>query len=160
MATYPFTQDQAQEAYDQWGCNCGPAALAFALQSSLDHAHALIPGFDDKKYTSPSMMSHAVTMAKRAFDSMPTSVPEGNDLSPMFSTRFSLVRIQWTGPWTAPGANPKWAYRQTHWIATWEDFTLPMVFKPIDDPLPLLKGGGLDWSGVRSVEVWRIGDYH
>jgi len=35
-----------------------------------------------------------------------------------------------------------------------------LVFKPVDDPLPQSKGGGLDWSGVRSVEVWRIGDYH
>ena len=34
------------------------------------------------------------------------------------------------------------------------------VFKPVDDPLPELKGGGLDWKDVRSVEVWRIGDYH
>ena len=35
-----------------------------------------------------------------------------------------------------------------------------LVFKPLDDPLPQLKGGGLDWGGVRSVEIWRIGDYH
>ena len=24
----------------------------------------------------------------------------------------------------------------------------------------MMLGGGLDWSGVRSVEIWRIGDYH
>lgn len=35
-----------------------------------------------------------------------------------------------------------------------------LVFKPIDDPLPLLKGGGLNWREIRSVEIWRIGDYH
>src|SRR5258708_34937620 len=35
-----------------------------------------------------------------------------------------------------------------------------LVFKPADDPLPKLEGGGLNWSGVRSVEIWRIGDYH
>ena len=29
------------------------------------------------------------------------------------------VRVQWTGPWTAPNANPRWAYRHTHWIATY-----------------------------------------
>ena len=42
------------------------------------------------------------------------------------------------------------------------DLVHPMrlVFRPTDDPLPQLKGGGLDWRGVRSVEVWRIGDYH
>lgn len=35
-----------------------------------------------------------------------------------------------------------------------------LVFRPIDDPLPLLKGGGLNWTEVRNVEIWRIGDYH
>lgn len=35
-----------------------------------------------------------------------------------------------------------------------------LVFRPIDDPLPKLEGGGLDWRGVRRVEIWRIGDYH
>jgi len=35
-----------------------------------------------------------------------------------------------------------------------------LVFRPIDDPLPEMEGGGLDWRGIRSVEIWRIGDYH
>lgn len=35
-----------------------------------------------------------------------------------------------------------------------------LIFKPIDEPLPRTKGGSLDWKGVRSVEIWRIGDYH
>lgn len=35
-----------------------------------------------------------------------------------------------------------------------------LIFKPVDDPLPLLKGGGLNWEEIRSVEIWRIGDYH
>ena len=42
------------------------------------------------------------------------------------------------------------------------DLVHPMrlIFKPVDEPLPLTKGGGLDWLEVRNVEVWRIGDYH
>jgi toxin HigB-1 len=35
-----------------------------------------------------------------------------------------------------------------------------LLFKPIDDPLPRLKGGGLNWKEVRNIEIWRIGDYH
>ena len=35
-----------------------------------------------------------------------------------------------------------------------------LVFKPIDDPLPLLAGGELNWEEVRNIEIWRIGDYH
>ncbi len=32
--------------------------------------------------------------------------------------RHGLARIQWGGPWTAPGVNKKWAYRFTHWIGS------------------------------------------
>jgi hypothetical protein len=28
-----------------------------------------------------------------------------------------LARIQWGGPWTAEGANPRWAGTHTHWVA-------------------------------------------
>jgi hypothetical protein len=51
-----------------------------------------------------------------------------NDVEPMFHDAPSLVRVQWTGPWTEPGASPKWAYRQTHWIATWRERGVPLVF--------------------------------
>ncbi len=48
------------------------------------------------------------------------SGPDGlPNVGTMFGRKPSLVRIQWSGPWTAPGANAKWAYRQTHWIATY-----------------------------------------
>jgi len=35
-----------------------------------------------------------------------------------------------------------------------------LIFKPTDDPPPQIKGGGMDWPEVRSVEVVGIGDYH
>ena len=40
---YTFSEVEASEAYEKWGCNCGPTALAFALQTSLDAAHKAIP---------------------------------------------------------------------------------------------------------------------
>lgn len=112
---YPFTQEQAERAIRDWGCNCGPSALAFACQISLDHARAAIAGFDQKRYTSPSMMKAALGVLNVPFDDMPD--PGIGDI--MFSTLPALVRIQWTGPWTAATANPRWAYGHTHWIATW-----------------------------------------
>lgn len=113
MPTYTFTAEEAQAAYDEWGCNCGPAALAFALQVPLDAVRTLIPDFEQKRYTSPTMMRAALNAAGCSFDDVK---PATNDA--MFHEREALVRIQWTGPWTQPGVNPKWAYRQTHWIAT------------------------------------------
>lgn len=113
MMNYPFTEEEARVAYDEWGCNCGPTALAFALQTSLDVTRRLIADFDQKRYTSPAMMLDALIASGRQWrDIRPV------DTSRMFQVGPSLVRIQWTGPWTQPGANPKWAYRQTHWITT------------------------------------------
>ncbi len=119
---YPFTEDDAREANKLWGCNCGPSALAFALQISLAESHALIPGFDAKKYVNPSMMSNAISRAGRTFTPVTNPRDKGpNEMtfSGMYSETPALVRIQWTGPWTIEGSNPKWAYRQTHWVCTW-----------------------------------------
>ena len=111
---YTFTQEDAEKAYRDWGCNCGPSSLAFALRISLDEVRPLIPGFNEKRYTSPSMMKAALAAARRGFqDTKPA------DVIRMFANRVALVRVQWTGPWTAADANPRWAYRQTHWIATY-----------------------------------------
>lgn len=118
---YPFTEAEAQAAYDEWGCNCGPAALAFALRTKLDGVRMLIPDFDKKRYTSPGMMKAALKNAGIGF----MAVTFGTKWQPyLFDDKTALVRVQWTGPWTAPGANPKWAYRQTHWIATWLEKTM------------------------------------
>lgn len=131
MPTYTFTEDEARAAYDAWGCNCGPSALAFALQCSLDKVRPLIPDFEAKRYTSPTMMRTALETVGRNFIDVrpkPRTAGGGLDIEPMFCHLMSLVRIQWTGPWTAPNANPKWAYRQTHWIATWTERNVALIF--------------------------------
>lgn len=111
-----FTRAEAEHAAQTWGANCGPAALAFALQVSLDTVRPLIPGFDEKHYTSPRRMKAALKAAGRSYTIAPAS------RATMFDGEtIALVRIQWTGPWTAPGAHPIPAYFRTHWIATFID---------------------------------------
>lgn len=63
MLVMPFTQDEFYAAYEEWGCNCGPSALAFILQQPLDYIRDKIPDFEKKKFTSPTMMRQAI--AKR-----------------------------------------------------------------------------------------------
>lgn len=104
-----FTEEEFAAAADEWGCNCGPSALACALGITLDEAHAAIPGFDERGYTSPTMMKAALEARRaswKAVDGWPTQ---------------GLVRVQWNGPWTQTGANPRWAYNFTHWIASFRD---------------------------------------
>lgn len=129
--TQPFTTTELHEAMAQWGCNCGPAALAFATQRRI--SVDLVPGFAVKLYTSPEMMIAGLLLQGRQWTTItpparPASVAADADCGVLFDRRPALVRIQWTGPWTEPGAALKWAYRYTHWVCTWLSGRTPMVF--------------------------------
>lgn len=122
--TYPFTEAEARAAHDEWGCNCGPTALAFALGLKPDDVRPHIPDFDARRYTSPTMMAAALDSlnVRREIVRKPHGGRNrGYGISVMFAGPVSLVRIQWTGPWTANGASGKWAARQTHWIVCWKE---------------------------------------
>ena len=176
MLIYPFTEEESRQALDEWGANCGPNALAFALGKTLDEVRPLLVGFEEKRYTNPTMMRDALSRAGVSFQ---IQKPRADDT--MFQKTKSLVRIQWHGPWTEPGANPRWAYRQTHWICTfrcddvslvrggdpWRCMNMPLVFdcngrlKTYSDwnaeIVPLLtksipRANG-DWS---PTHVWRL----
>lgn len=113
---YSFSEEEFRRASREWGANCGPSALAFALQVPIDSVRHAIPGFEQKGYTSPTMMKAALAGLSRTF------TPNYVTRPCMFSeSAVSLVRVQFTGPWTAPGSNPRWAYAHTHWIATWRE---------------------------------------
>lgn len=91
--SYPFTESDSNRSHDEWGANCGPNALVCVE-------------FETRKYMSPTMMERAIRecgSARRVI--RPSEYPE-----------HGLCRVQWEGPWTAPGSNPKWAYWYTHWI--------------------------------------------
>lgn len=164
--TYPFTEEEAARASAEWGCNCGPTALAFALQMPLDPIRRAIPDFERKRYTSPTMMKAALATLGTTYNSVePVSVEA------MFEpNRMALVRVQWTGRWTEPGANPKWAYGYTHWIACWSHVagwqSVPAVFdcnggvmcfaEWAEEIVPLLathKGGDGKWV---PTHIWRL----
>jgi hypothetical protein len=127
---YPFTEDEARAANNEWHCNCGPAALAFALQIGLDKVRAALAptGFEQRRYTSPTMMHEALmNLGHGDFEAVRSPAKYAGAFNGkiaharMFHGPMSLVRIQWTGPWTADGKTQKWAARQTHWICCWAD---------------------------------------
>jgi hypothetical protein len=113
---YPFTEAELQAAHEAWGANCGPGALAFALQIPIAKVRGAIPEFDTKRYTSPSMMKAALKhFGCSLVGARPVLARHAGPID------LALARIQWTGPWTAPGVPAPVAYRFTHWIATWMD---------------------------------------
>jgi hypothetical protein len=116
----PFTQNECEAAYAEWRCNCGPAALAAVLGLPLHRVRPAVEaaGFGrSRPYLSPTMMAAALrNLGARWADRRPGAFDVGGLAFP----RRGLARIQWEGPWTADGANPRWAYRHTHWVASWK----------------------------------------
>lgn len=109
-AAVRFNADDWRAAVREYGIvNCGPAALAAMLGMKPLDVLPHIPHYRERHYTSPSMMAAALRGLGVRFveKATPTRGLEGD---------YALLRIQWEGPWTKPGANPKWAYRQTHWV--------------------------------------------
>lgn len=103
-----ITGQEADAAYEAWGCNCGPGAIAAIMGMSLDDVRPLLGDFEKKRYTNPTLMWDILDRIGRPWRKIGTDWPT-----------FGLARIQWEGPWSEPGQNPKWGYRQTHWVASW-----------------------------------------
>lgn len=102
-----ITGEEADRAYEAWGCNCGPGAIAAIAGMTLDQVRPLMGDFERKHYTNPTLMWQTLDRLGRPWRKVGREWP-----------RHGLVRIQWEGPWTEPDANPRWAYRHTHWIAS------------------------------------------
>ena len=65
--TYPpevrFTIDEANRAYDAWGANCAPGAIAAILGLTLDQIRPHLGDFERKRYTNPKLMFDSLRYA-------------------------------------------------------------------------------------------------
>lgn len=116
-----FTPDDLERAWRDWGCNCGPAALAVATGRHVNDVRLHLPGFDARRYTNPTMMALALGAL-----GVPYHWHRSAEL-PIEWPRCGLARIQWEGPWTAPGIPIPARYRHSHWVAV---FTIPAFANP------------------------------
>jgi hypothetical protein len=146
---YPFTEAEMQEAAVTWFANCGPAALAFAAQCSLETVRPIIPEFEKRGHTTPTMMKAALANLSLPFVVVKCP-PDRDQLPGLLSKSISLVRVQFTGPWTAPGSNPRRAYRETHWIAAWLHQVYDIERSFHDEPSVFDCNGGM-----RSLASWQ-----
>ena len=115
-----FSSDDMLAAHKEWKINCGPSALAAACGLTLDEVRPHLGQFEQRGYMSPTMMSEAIDSIGVQCCEITKSRKIARDAAPEVLPANGLARIQWTGPWTAPGSNGRWAYGQTHWIATKE----------------------------------------
>lgn len=105
--TTRFDASDIETANAEWGCNCGPVAIAACLWMSLDEVREAMPNF--RGFMSPTDIKNTLSKAGYSIKSVWRWPARG------------IIRVQFTGPWTGPGANPRWAYRYTHWAAAWTD---------------------------------------
>lgn len=102
---------EMQAAHDEWGANCGPASIAVALGISLSEVRPHMGDFEQKRYTSPTMMWNALRSLGVRFSY------RGGHLGKVGWPQFGLARIQWEGPWMREGVPIQARYRHTHWVA-------------------------------------------
>lgn len=112
MIPVRFTEADADRANDEWGANCGPGAIAAIMGLTLDELRPNLGDFEKKRYTNPTLMWSVLDRigAKWRLEKPPVEWPN-----------YGLVRVQWEGPWTAPGVPARVAYRHTHWVAAQRD---------------------------------------
>lgn len=106
-----FSADDARRAFDTWGANCGPGAIAAMCHRTLDELRPLMGDFESRGYTNPSLMFEVLDR----IDARYTVRRRGGDLIVGFPL-YGLSRIQWEGPWTRPGVPIAARYRHTHWV--------------------------------------------
>lgn len=132
-----FTFEDAQRAAYGWGANCGPGAIAAALHLTLDQLRPHLGDFERKGYTSPSMMFAVLRRLGVAYATRVGRVSWPD---------YGLVRVQWEGPWMAPGVPMAARYRHTHWVASRRVVDVEQIF----DINAMVVGGWIalaEWAG-------------
>jgi hypothetical protein len=114
LAPPRFTLTDAERAHDEWGCNCGPASLAAIMGLTLDEVRWNMGDFESKRYTNPTLMWSALDNVGAKWTKI--TIPPNTWAMKIGWPVYGLVRIQWEGPWSQPGMNPRWRYRFTHWV--------------------------------------------
>ena len=110
MKALKFTLEDAECAGDEWGFNCGPAAIAAICGLSLEELRPHLGDFELKHFTNPTLMWEILNNLGLRWQ-MHTKTPGG-----ICWPRYGLARVQWEGPWTEPGVPMAARYRHTHWI--------------------------------------------
>ncbi|WP_316184690.1 hypothetical protein [Bradyrhizobium sp. SZCCHNRI1003] len=105
-----FSQADGERASDEWGCNCGPGAIAAIMLLTLDEVRPHMGDFERKRYTNPTLMFETLDRLRAA------GVCRSWRVGPKLWPAYGLVRIQWEGPWMEPGVPMRARYRHTHWV--------------------------------------------
>lgn len=145
-----FTEADCDRHHAEWGCNCGPAALAAALGWSLGQVRPHLGDFETRRYMTTAMMINAVASSGFVARSV---VPVGYPLH-------GVCRIQLGGPWIIDGRPARWAARHTHWVAVIRRDDLTWVFDVNSGWMPLDQWDRLTMTRIidttKRAEGWHL----
>lgn len=117
----PFNEQDCHDAYSEWRCSCGPAALAAVLGKSLADIRPAceLVNFPARGYMNVSMMREAIRHAGGLY----REICHAADYPFNYPCK-GLVRIQFGGPWIQTDGQgrkkpARWAAQHTHWVASW-----------------------------------------
>jgi hypothetical protein len=145
--TLRVTYEDGERAFNEWGANCGPAAIAAVTGKTLDELRPFLGDFESKHYTNPTLMFETLRRLSVNFE-----VTHRADVllpSMLGFPAFGLARIQWGGAWTKPGVPMQARYRQTHWVASCHGPSSRGIF----DVNALNSGGWVGFADWRDVIV-------
>lgn len=140
LPTVRFDESDAKRAFDEWGSNCGPGAIAGVLGMTLDEIRPHLGDFERKGYTNPLLMWDILRRLGIVYTV--------NTRAPVWWPAYGLARVQWHGPWTEPGRPARVAYRHTHWVGVAGGDTLDVGIFDIN---AMNSGGWIsvsDWAGT------------
>lgn len=160
-----FTVEQAQAAAEAWGFNCGPGALCAITGMTPAEIRPHMGDFEAKRYTNPTLMASilkglAIPVARvhEAKGENARDVPWMAANLPLFG----LMRVQWEGPWTAPGVPMAARYRYTHWVAIDRvQRNDPLFMADVFDVNAACVGGWIPWKEWDTQLVpWLLKECH
>jgi hypothetical protein len=170
-----FTLEEVERARDEWGLNCGPAAIAAMNGLTLEELRPHLGDFESKRYTNPTLMWGILKNIGAKWRTRPVRDILAKPRSAWPS--YGLARVQWEGPWTAPGVPIAARYRHTHWVgamlaqgsdehsifdinciceggwvplAEWSTYVVPWLLKQVEP-----KASGV-WHLTHIVEIERV----
>lgn len=168
MRSAVFDIEEAEQAADRWGFNCGPAAICAVTGLTPEKVRPHLIDFESRGHMNPSMMLTAMTtmgLRPHLMWSCAADITEPPE-DARYPDRLGVVRVQWAGRWTGEGVPVRVRYRHTHWIAVRgvDAFGWPQEVFDINaigvggwlsfgrwfrDLVPwLLQEAGAKWSGV------------
>lgn len=103
-----FTKEESDRAFETWRAMCGPHSLAAACGLSLERIRQALPA-DYEGWMSPGHIEFTLRRLRRRY-----RVTKGLRTQKLLP---GINRVQFEGPWLAPGVPPAAAYRHTHWVA-------------------------------------------